>query len=110
MDAEHIGELMEGLGKAAIGAAAVLALAPTQQKNDALAAAAAAVRARRAAILAANERDMSAARAAHLSGPRLEPLRPDGRRIQAIPARFHAVMAPPDPLGSAHPAWGRAHG
>src|SRR2546430_2631784 len=79
--ADHIGELMEGLGKAAIGAAAVLALAPTQQKNDALAAAAATVRARRAAILAANERDMSGARAAHLSGPRLERLRLDeGRR------------------------------
>src|SRR5256885_6835645 len=67
MDAEHIGELMEGLGKAAIGAAAVLALAPTQQKNDALAAAAAAVRARRAAILVANERDMSARSEEHTS-------------------------------------------
>src|SRR5207249_3550471 len=69
VDADHIGELMEGLGKAAIDAAAVLALAPAQQKNDALAAAAAAVRARGAAILAANERDMSGARAVHLSGP-----------------------------------------
>src|SRR2546421_10577445 len=72
--ADHIGELMEGLGKAAIGAAAVLAHAPTQQKNDALAAAAATVRARRAAILAANERDVSAARAAPLHGPRRERL------------------------------------
>src|SRR5213082_760783 len=96
MDAEHIGELMEGLGRAAIGAAAVLALAPTQQKNDALAAAAAAVRARRAAILAANERDMSAARAAHLSGPRLERLRLDERRIEAIAASIDAVIALPD--------------
>src|SRR5207302_316226 len=75
MNADQIGELMEGLGKAATAAAQVLALASTDQKNSALRAAAAAVRARRAAILAANERDMSAARAARLSGPRLERLR-----------------------------------
>src|SRR5256885_11979332 len=110
MDAQHIGELMEGLGKAAIGAAAVLALAPTQQKNDALAAAAAAVRARRAAILAANERDMWAARAAHLSGPRLERLRLDERRIEAIAASIDAVMALPDPIGSAIAEWERPNG
>src|SRR3979411_1432690 len=84
MDADHIGELMEGLGKAASGAAAVLALAPTQQKNAPLGAATAAVRAQQAAILAANERDMSAARAALLSAPRLERLRLDERRIAAI--------------------------
>src|SRR5438874_12794071 len=79
MNADQIGELMEGLGKAATAAAQVLALASTDQKNSALRAAAAAVRARRAAILAANERDMSAARAARLSGPRLE--RSEERRV-----------------------------
>src|SRR5438874_12758961 len=92
---------MEGLGKAAIGAAAVLAYAPTQQKNDALAGAAATVRARRAAILAANERDMSAARAARLSGPRLERLRLDERRIEAIAESIDAVIELRDPIGSA---------
>src|SRR2546430_5456624 len=110
MDAEHIGELMEGLGKAAIGAAAVLALAPTQQKNAALAAAAATVRARRAEILAANERDMSGARAAHLSGPRLERLRLDERRIDAIAESIDAVIALPDPIGSAIAEGGRPNG
>src|SRR3984893_18728670 len=110
MDADHIGELMEGLGKAAAGAAAVLALAPTQQKNDALAAAAAAGRAQRAAILAANERDMSAARAARLSAPRLERLRLDERRIEAIAASIDAVIALPDPVGSATAEWERPNG
>src|SRR5256885_11554366 len=110
MDAQHIGELMEGLGKAAIGAAAVLALARTQQKNDALAAAAAAVRARRAAILAANERDMSGARAAHLSGPRLERLCLDERRIEAIATSIDAVIALPDPIGSTTAEWERPNG
>ena len=110
MDADHIGELMEGLGKAAIDAAAVLALAPAQQKNDALAAAAAAVRARGAAILAANERDMSGARAVHLSGPRLERLRLDERRIEAIATSIDAVIALPDPIGSTIAEWDRPNG
>src|SRR3982074_450511 len=98
MDADHIGELMEGLGKAATGAAGVLALAPTQQKDEALAAAAAAVRAQSAAILAANERDMSAARAARLSAPRLERLRLDERRIAAIATSIDAGDAVPAPI------------
>src|SRR5882757_9880050 len=110
VDADHIGELMEGLGKAAVDAAAVLALAPTRQKNEALAAAAATVRARRAAILAANERDMSAARAAHLSGPRLERLRLDERRIETIGASIDAVIALPDPIGSTIAEWERPNG
>ena len=101
---------MEGLGKAATGAAAVLALAPTQQKNDALAAAAAAVRARRAGILAANECDMSAARAARLSSPRLERLRLDERRIEAIAASIDMVIELPDPIGSATAEWERPNG
>src|SRR5437763_1793419 len=42
MNADQIGELMEGLGKAATAAAQVLALASTDQKNSALRAAAAA--------------------------------------------------------------------
>ncbi len=71
-----IGTLMEGLGKAAVAAAEVLALANTERKNTALSVAAAAVRTRRAEILAANERDMSAARAAKLSGALLDPAAP----------------------------------
>jgi glutamate-5-semialdehyde dehydrogenase len=45
---------MHELGRKAVGAAAVLALAPAKVKNAALAFAAAALRAQRAAILAAN--------------------------------------------------------
>ena len=103
MNADQIGELMEGLGKAATAAAQVLALASTDQKNSALRAAAAAVRARRAAILAANERDMSAARAARLSGPRLERLRLDERRIEAIAESIDAVIELRDPISRFRP-------
>jgi len=43
MDGANIGELMERLGKAAVSAASVLALAGTEKKNVALAAAAQAI-------------------------------------------------------------------
>ncbi len=110
MSADQIGELMERLGKAATASAAVLALAPTAQKNAALAAAAAAVRSRRAGILAANESDMAAAQAAHLSAPRLERLRLDEPRIEAIAASIEAVMALPDPIGTIAAEWERPNG
>jgi glutamate-5-semialdehyde dehydrogenase len=110
MDADHIGQLMEGLGKAATAAAAVLALAPTEQKNQALVAAAAAVRARRPAILGANERDMAAARAARLSGPRLERLRLDEPRIEAIAESIDAVVGLSDPIGRTAAEWERPNG
>ena len=101
---------MEGLGRAATAAAAVLALAPRAQKDAALAAAAAAVRARRGAILAANERDMAAAHARHMSGPRLERLRLDERRIESIAASIDAVVALPDPIGRIAAEWQRPNG
>ena len=110
MDAQQLGELMEGLGRAAVAAAALLAHAPAAQKNAALAAAAAAVRAQRAAILAANQRDLAAARAAHLSAPRLERLRLDEPRIEAIASSIDAVIALPDPIGSTLAQWQRPNG
>ena len=110
MDSDPIGVLMEGLGKAAAAAAAVLALAPTAQKNAALATAAAAVRARRTTILAANERDLTAARARHLSGARLERLQLDERRVAAIAASIDAVTALRDPIGTASAEWERPNG
>jgi glutamate-5-semialdehyde dehydrogenase len=110
MDAQPVGELMESLGKAALEAAAVLAHAPAAQKNAALAAAAAAVRAQQAGILAANERDMAAARAAHLSGSRLERLRLDERRVEGIAASIDAVLAVADPIGTTSAEWERPNG
>ena len=101
---------MEGIGRAAVAAAAVLARTPTAQKNAALAAAVAAVRERRGAILAANERDLAAARQVRLSGPRLERLRLDEQRIAAIAASIEEVIALPDPIGRAVAQWQRPNG
>ena len=110
MSTERIGELMEGLGRAATRAAATLALASTAQKNAALEAAAAAIRERSAGIIAANERDMAAARAARMSGARLERLKLDAGRIEAIAASVDAVVALPDPIGSTVAQWQRPNG
>ena len=101
---------MDGLGRAATGAAQILALAPTAQKDAALAAAAATVRAQAAEILAANERDLSAARAAELGAPKLERLRLDARRIEAMAAGIEAVRALPDPIGTTAAEWQRPNG
>jgi glutamate-5-semialdehyde dehydrogenase len=110
MAADALRVLMDGLGRAARDAAAALSLAPTAQKNAALAAAAAAVRARRDAILAANEHDVSAAHAGRIEGPRLERLRLDERRIEAIADSIDAVSALPDPVGSVAAEWQRPNG
>ena len=110
MDAAGIGELMEGLGRCALGAQPVLALASGAQKDAALAAAAQAVRARSGAILAANERDLSAARVGHMSAPRCERLRLDEQRIEAIAAGIDVVRALPDPIGRVTAEWQRPNG
>jgi glutamate-5-semialdehyde dehydrogenase len=110
MDAAHLSELMDGLGRAACSAAAVLAHAPGRQKDAALAAAAAAVRSHAAAILEANGRDMAAAQREHASAARLDRLRLDGARVEAIARGIEAVIALPDPVGRVLASWQRPNG
>jgi glutamate-5-semialdehyde dehydrogenase len=110
MSGERIGELMEGLGKAATLAAGTLALAPSAQKNAALTAAAAVVRARSAQILSANQHDLAGARALDMSGARLERLELDAQRVAGIAASIEGVVALPDPIGSVASTWRRPNG
>ena len=63
-DARNLPALIEQMGLAARAAAQALATATTDQKNSALRAAAAAIRADAAAILEANARDVATAEAA----------------------------------------------
>jgi glutamate-5-semialdehyde dehydrogenase len=107
---QSLGVLMEALGREARAAAAILALAPTAQKNAALTAAAAAVRAQCTALLAANQQDLEAARTLGLSGARLERLQLDAARIEAIAASIEAVAALPDPVGRITAEWQRPNG
>jgi glutamate-5-semialdehyde dehydrogenase len=106
----EISELMTGLGKAAVAAAATLALAATETKNRALTRAAAAIRARRSEILEANARDMAAAEGASLGGPLLDRLRLDGKRVEAIARSIEEIVELPDPVGTVAAEWDRPNG
>ncbi len=63
-----VADLMRGMGQAARAAALLLGLAPTEQKNRALRAAAAALRDRAPQILAADDEDMREGAKRELSG------------------------------------------
>ena len=110
VDVANIGELMEKLGKAAVSAASVLALAGTDKKNSALLAAARTLRAHRGEILAANERDMSAARAEKLSGALLDRLRLDEKRVESMALSVEDVVGLADPIGTTVAEWERPNG
>ena len=105
-----LGPLMDSLGRAALEAAAVLALAPRTQKDAALTAAAAAVRRECAAILRANALDMAAAAAREPGAARLERLFLDAVRVEAIARSIDEVVALPDPVGSIAAQWQRPNG
>jgi glutamate-5-semialdehyde dehydrogenase len=110
IDTANVGELMEKLGKAAVSTASVLARAGTETKNFALSAAARAIRSHRDEILAANEKDMSAARDAHLSGALLDRLRLDEKRVESIARSVEDIIGLPDPIGTTVAEWERPNG
>ena len=95
--------MMAKLAAAARTAAASLARTPTEAKDEALRAAAAAVRARRRDILAANMRDLD--EASGLTDALLDRLRLDDDRVEGIAASLEQVAALPDPVGSEAARW-----
>jgi len=107
---EDIVALMAPIGRAAVAAAEALARADAAQKDAALAAAAAALRARSEEILAANARDMKAAEAAGLSGAMLDRLRLDPARVEAMAAGVEQIAALADPVGTVMAEWVRPNG
>src|SRR5262245_62709766 len=76
--------LMHDSGRRAKGAARVLALAGTAQKDDALTAMAAAIRAHKATILTANAQDVAEAKAAGATTAFLDRLALDDKRVAAM--------------------------
>ena len=105
-----VGQTMEQLGRAALAASSVLALASTQQKNDALAAAAKAIRERAGDILTANAQDMAAARERSLSSALLDRLLLDEQRVAGIAHALEEIIALPDPIGTIAAEWERPNG
>jgi len=102
--------VMRRMGERAVEAASVLASADRASKDAALAAAAAAVRRRETDILAANERDLEAARARSLKGALMDRLLLDPGRIAAMARGLEEVIALADPIGTVIAAWERPNG
>ncbi len=102
--------LIGQMGLAARAAAPALATAPTAAKNQALMAAAAALRATKAEILAANARDMAAAQAKGLSGAMLDRLALDDKRVEAMAQGLEAIAGLDDPVGHVLARWTRPNG
>lgn len=90
---------MNELGRAARAAAAELAIAGPEQRNDALKAAAEALRSQSDRIMAANETDMAAAEAKGLSAAMMDRLLLNADRIEAMAQGLEAIAAFPDPVG-----------
>ena len=90
---------LEMQGLAAKNASRVLSIAGTAKKNAALEAIAAALEARQEEILAANQEDMTAAKAAGMRPSLQDRLALDGSRIAGIVDGVRQVAALPDPIG-----------
>jgi glutamate-5-semialdehyde dehydrogenase len=105
-----IASAMNGIGQAARAAAEGLATVPTDQKNHALRAAAATLRARRHTLLAANERDMRAAAERELSKALLDRLALDEARVEAMARGLEDIERLPDPIGTVLAEWTRPNG
>ena len=103
-------QVMAAMGRAARAAATALNVATTEQKNRALRAAAAALRARRHKILAANERDVREASARALSPALLDRLRLDEQRVEAVARGLEEVERLADPIGTVLAEWSRPNG
>ncbi|MGH8144161.1 MAG: glutamate-5-semialdehyde dehydrogenase [Steroidobacteraceae bacterium] len=108
--AQDVKELMQTLGRAAVAAAAELALADADSKNRALIAAAAAIRRHAAAILEANAEDMRSAASACLGAALLDRLALNSKRVEAMAQGLMDIAALPDPIGTVIAQWTRPNG
>ena len=91
---------MTAVGRRARAAAAQMARASTAAKNAALFAIAAAIRARRDEVRAANQRDVERARAAGLAAAMLDRLQLSDKTIEQMAAGLEQLAAMPDPIGT----------
>lgn len=93
-------ELVQAKAQAAKQAAAKLAVTSTAVKNAALLAMAAALEAQQAEILAANERDMTAAAAKGMKSSMLDRLKLTAERISGMAEGLRQVAGLADPVGN----------
>ena len=105
-----IAEVMAELGRNGRQAARALAIATPEQKRLALQTAAGAINAHRAKILAANAKDMQAARTKGISKAFLDRLELNDARIDGIIEAVRTIAELPDPVGSVIAEWDRPNG
>ncbi|MGE5566721.1 MAG: glutamate-5-semialdehyde dehydrogenase [Parcubacteria group bacterium] len=101
---------MSAMGREAREGAKALRLATAETRTKAIRAMAEAIRADAVAILAANARDIEAAKANGLSGPMLDRLMLDEARLKGVADGVAAVADIPDPLGVETARWTRPNG
>ena len=106
-DPDHAATWLRTAGAAARAASATMARSPAAQRDAALQAAAARLRAHAPAILAANETDLAAGQATPAFRDRLT-LTPE--RVEAMAAGLEDIAALPDPLARTLAAWTRPNG
>ncbi len=101
---------MKQLGLNARTAAKVLAAATTAQKNDALLAMAKAIRAAQVEILAANAKDLEAAKSKDLKSSFVDRLTLNPARLEAMATGLEDIAALKDPVGRVLEKWTRPNG
>lgn len=99
-DHADIHTLMMGLGERARLAARGLAIAPTEQKDQALRESAALLRQRKDDILVANQKDVDAAKEAGVAASFIDRLTLDDARIEAIADGLEQIALLDDPVGT----------
>ncbi|MFA5901864.1 MAG: gamma-glutamyl-phosphate reductase, partial [Hyphomicrobium sp.] len=103
-------EAMLAIGRRAREAAHQLSLASPGAKAEALHGAAKALRAAVPAILAANEKDLAAARAAERPSAFIDRLLLNEARIEAMATGVDEIAELADPVGTVLAAWTRPNG
>ncbi|MGE5337871.1 MAG: glutamate-5-semialdehyde dehydrogenase, partial [Gemmatimonadota bacterium] len=96
----ELASYMQDVGRRARVAAAAMAKAATATKDSTLRGLAAAIRARRADIRAANQRDVERARASGLDAAMLDRLQLGDDYIEQMAAGLEQIAALPDPIGT----------
>ena len=102
--------MMDIIGMQAKAAAARLAYASSEQKEEALMLAADAVQRQSAEIIAANAEDLAIGRDKGLSDPMMDRLMLDGDRIRGICTALRDVAKQADPVGRQLDEWSRPSG
>ncbi|GAA3876519.1 glutamate-5-semialdehyde dehydrogenase [Celeribacter arenosi] len=109
-DDNDIHQMMSDIGRRAKAAAAELSYAPSEAKSAALLASADAIWARRAEILAANDKDMEFGRQKGLTDAMMDRLKLDEGRVGAIVDALRSIAAQEDPVGQVIAQWDRPNG